>query len=128
MVKNAIADLELHGKIFDMMGLSKTPYNNINIHCNGVYGDKQSAMDRLITNFKRLSPSVRKRLTLENDDNWRETHKLASKIWVPGGVIVTVATLVLPETIAFICFITIIIIISIIPMGYSYLYFKKHQQ
>jgi UV DNA damage endonuclease len=68
VVKNAIADLELHGKIFDMMGLSKTNYNNINIHCNGVYGDKQSAMDRFIQNFQRLSLSVRKRLTLENDD------------------------------------------------------------
>jgi UV DNA damage endonuclease len=68
VVKNAIADLELHGKIFDMMGLSKTPYNKINIHCNGVYGDKKSALDRFITNFKRLSPSVRKRLTIENDD------------------------------------------------------------
>ena len=68
VVKNAIADLELHGKIFDMMGLSKTTYNNINIHCNGVYGDKQSAMDRFIQNFKKLSPSVRKRLTVENDD------------------------------------------------------------
>ncbi len=68
VVKNAIADLELHGKIFDMMGLSKTPYNNINIHCNGVYGDKESAMNRFIKNFKRLSPSVRKRLTVENDD------------------------------------------------------------
>ena len=68
VVQKTFADLELHGKVFDMMGLSKTPYNNINIHCNGVYGDKQSAMDRLITNFKRLSPSVRKRLTLENDD------------------------------------------------------------
>ena len=68
VVINAIADLELHGKIFDMMGLSKTRYNNINIHCNGVYGDKQSAMDRFIQNFKRLSPSVRNRLTLENDD------------------------------------------------------------
>jgi UV DNA damage endonuclease len=68
VVQKTFADLELHGKIFDMMGLSKTHYNNINIHCNGVYGDKQSAMDRLITNFKRLSPSVRKRLTLENDD------------------------------------------------------------
>jgi len=68
VILKTIADLELHGKIFDLMGLSKTPYNNINIHCNGVYGDKQSAMDRLITNFKRLSPSVRSRLTLENDD------------------------------------------------------------
>jgi UV DNA damage endonuclease len=68
VVNNAIADLEMHGKIFDMMGLSKTTYNNINIHCNGVYGDKQSAMDRFIENFKKLSPSVRKRLTVENDD------------------------------------------------------------
>ena len=68
VIQKTFADLELHGKIFDLMGLSKTPYNNINIHCNGVYGDKKSAMDRLITNFKRLSPSVRKRLTLENDD------------------------------------------------------------
>ena len=68
VVINAIADLELHGKIFDMMGLSKTPYNKINIHCNGVYGDKKSAMDRFCNNFKRLSPSIRKRLTVENDD------------------------------------------------------------
>ncbi len=34
VVEKTIADLELHGKVFDMMGLSKTPYNNINIHCN----------------------------------------------------------------------------------------------
>ena len=68
VILKTILDLELHGKIFDMMGLSKTHYNNINIHCNGVYGDKQSAMDRFIQNFQRLSLGVRKRLTLENDD------------------------------------------------------------
>ena len=68
VVAAAIADLELHGKIFDMMGLSKTPYNKINIHCNGVYGDKISAMDRFCKNFKRLSKSVQSRLTVENDD------------------------------------------------------------
>lgn len=68
VVANTIIDLELHGKLFDLMGLSKTPYNNINIHCNGVYGDKQSAMDRFCDNFEKLSDSVKKRLTLENDD------------------------------------------------------------
>jgi UV DNA damage endonuclease len=68
VVLKTIADLELHGKVFDMMGLSKTPYNNINIHCNGVYGDKKSALDRFIKNFQRLSKSVQSRLTIENDD------------------------------------------------------------
>lgn len=68
VVTAAIADLELHGKVFDLMGLSHTPYNKINIHCNGVYGDKLSAMNRFCENYKRLSPSVAKRLTVENDD------------------------------------------------------------
>lgn len=68
VVKNTIADLELHGKIFDMMGLEKSHFNNINIHCNGVYGDKKVAMDRFIKNFQRCSNSVKMRLTIENDD------------------------------------------------------------
>ena len=68
VVKNTITDLEIHGKIFDMMGLERSPYNNLNIHCNGVYGDKQSAMDRFCTNFERLSDAVKSRLTIENDD------------------------------------------------------------
>jgi UV DNA damage endonuclease len=68
VVQNAIKDLEMHGKIFDLMGLSKTPYNKINIHCNGVYGDKISAMDRFCENFGKLSHSVQSRLTVENDD------------------------------------------------------------
>jgi UV DNA damage endonuclease len=68
VVQNTITDLEIHGKIFDMMGLSRTPYNKINIHCNGVYGDKKSAMDRFCDNFQRLSDSVKSRLTIENDD------------------------------------------------------------
>ncbi len=68
VVENTITDLEIHGRIFDLMGLTKSHYNKINIHCNGVYGDKISAMDRFCENFKRLSPSVQSRLTVENDD------------------------------------------------------------
>lgn len=68
VVLNTIKDLEVHGRIMDAMGLSKTPYNKINIHCNGVYGDKTTAMDRFCTNFDKLSNSVKSRLTIENDD------------------------------------------------------------
>ena len=68
VVDNTIIDLELHGKVFDMLGLSRTPYNKINIHCNGVYGDKISAMNRFCANFKSLSDAVQTRLTVENDD------------------------------------------------------------
>jgi len=68
VVQNTITDLTIHGQIFDMMGLSRTPYNKLNIHCNGVYGDKESAMDRFCKNFERLPESVQTRLTVENDD------------------------------------------------------------
>ena len=68
VVKNTITDLSIHGEVFDMMGLSHTPYNKLNIHCNGVYGDKKSAMDRFCKNFERLPYSVQSRLTVENDD------------------------------------------------------------
>jgi UV DNA damage endonuclease len=68
VVQNTINDLEVHGRLMDAMGLSQTPYNKINIHCNGVYGDKISAMDRFVYNFQRLSKSVQNRLTIENDD------------------------------------------------------------
>ena len=68
VVQNTITDLTIHADIFDFMGLSRTPYNKLNIHCNGVYGDKQSAMDRFCKNFERLPESVQTRLTVENDD------------------------------------------------------------
>ncbi len=68
VVKNTIKDLTNHGKVFDLLGLTRTPYNKINIHCNGVYGDKKAAMDRFCENFKLLPESVQTRLTVENDD------------------------------------------------------------
>ena len=68
VVKNCIGDLTDHGDVFDMMNLSRTPYNKINIHLGGAYGDKESAMDRFCKNFEKLPESVQTRLTVENDD------------------------------------------------------------
>ena len=68
VVENCISDLTDHAATFDMMGLSKTPYNKINIHIGGAYGDKPAAMERFCKNFERLPESVQSRLTVENDD------------------------------------------------------------
>ena len=68
VVENCINDLSIHGEVFDLMNLSRTPYNKINIHIGGAYGDKVSAMERFCENFHRLPDSVKTRLTVENDD------------------------------------------------------------
>ena len=68
VVLNTIKDLEIHGKVFDLMGLDKDHNSKINIHLGGAYGEKDVAISRFIKNFFRLSDSVRSRLTVENDD------------------------------------------------------------
>ncbi len=68
VVTNCVSDLTDHGDVFDMIGLGRTPYNKINIHIGGAYGDKESAMKRFCENFDLLPDSVKSRLTVENDD------------------------------------------------------------
>ena len=68
VVQNCVGDLTDHASVFDMMGLSETPYNKINIHIGGAYGDKPKSMERFCKNFERLPQSAQNRLTVENDD------------------------------------------------------------
>ena len=65
---------------------------------------------------------------LENEDNWRATHRLASRLWVAGGLVITIVTFILPTepgTIAFMCGVAVL---AIVPYVYSYRYFRKHTQ
>lgn len=61
-------DLKVHGDLFDMIGLPRTPYAKLNIHVGAAYGDKPFALDNFCRNFERLPENVRTRLTVENDD------------------------------------------------------------
>jgi UV DNA damage endonuclease len=68
VIKNTIRDLEIHGELMDLLGQPRTPWAKINIHVGATYGDKPMAIDNFCRNFERLSPAVRSRLTVENDD------------------------------------------------------------
>ena len=63
-----IRELDIHGEVFDLMGLPQTHLHKINIHVGGAYGNKEETAKRFGENFRLLSQSVQKRLTVENDD------------------------------------------------------------
>jgi len=64
VVEKAFVELGIHGWMFDAMGLDHSPKWAINIH-----GGKADRSSRLIEQIKSLPDNVRKRLTLENDEN-----------------------------------------------------------
>jgi UV DNA damage endonuclease len=68
VVRKTIIELNKHSQIMDLMGLSTTPYNKINIHVGGVYGDKKSALERWVDNYDLLDNNTKSRLSVENDD------------------------------------------------------------
>jgi uncharacterized membrane protein len=63
--------------------------------------------------------------TLENEDNWNETHKVAGKVWLYSGIIQAIGTLLLPNVPAFVVFLGCIIVMITIPTIYSYRMFKN---
>ncbi len=63
---------------------------------------------------------------LENEDNWRATHRFASKVWFFGGIAITISTLLLPAEAGGIVFICIMSLLVLIPFIFSYTYFRKH--
>lgn len=67
-LQNTIKELEIHARLFDLMGLEPSHWNKINIHVGGAYGDKAETLRRFAHNFKLLSSNLQKRLTIENDD------------------------------------------------------------
>lgn len=63
VVKNSIAELEYQGWLAERLGADV-----LNIHGGGGYGNKSEALKRFASHFNDLSPRVKRRLTVENDD------------------------------------------------------------
>lgn len=68
LVQKTTKELDQHAEIMDLMGLPKSRYYPINIHCNGVYGNKLATLSRWCDNYLNLSASAKARLVVENDD------------------------------------------------------------
>ena len=61
--------------------------------------------------------------TLDNEENWNKTHRLAGFLWVVGGILITLNAFVGNEWVFFV----IVLVMTMVPIGYSYLYFKNNK-
>ena len=68
VVLNTIRDLEINGRMMDLLCQPRSPWAKINIHVGAAYNDKPTALATFCKNFHRLSDAVKTRLTVENDD------------------------------------------------------------
>lgn len=63
VVTASVAELEYQAEVAEWVGADV-----INVHGGGAFGDKPAALADFARNLDRLSPRVRQRLTVENDD------------------------------------------------------------
>lgn len=81
---NAVGDMTYHYQLLEAMGLADEAI--INIHVGGAYGNKQTAITRFHSNLKKLPSTIKKRMTLENDDKTytaTETLAICQKEHIP---------------------------------------------
>jgi UV DNA damage endonuclease len=66
IVSKSIAELKYQCELLDALQLDTTA--KVQIHVGGVYGDKPESTKRFIDVYKKISPSIKRRLVIENDD------------------------------------------------------------
>jgi len=66
LVQKSIADLAAQTEMLDRMELEGEAV--VVVHAGGSYGDREGGCRRWIEIYKTLSPAIRRRLVLENDD------------------------------------------------------------
>lgn len=69
---------------------------------------------------------IRTPWTLENEGVWKKTHRIAGRLWVVGGLLIVILSFVVQDNTALaLIFGSILFIMVIIPVVFSYLDFKK---
>ncbi len=68
---------------------------------------------------------IRTPWTLENETVWKQTHRMAGKWWMLGGLVAILAALLLPNNLVLPVFLVVTGVISLVPIVYSYLEYKR---
>jgi len=66
--------------------------------------------------------------TLESENVWKKTHRLGGKLWISGGLLISILAFLIKSTHTFfIIFGVIVFLMAAIPVVYSYIEFQKEK-
>lgn len=68
---------------------------------------------------------IRTPWTLENPEVWKKTHRFASKLWILGGVMMTISAFIPFLKGSLFVIISTVLILAVVPFIYSYQLFNK---
>ncbi|KAF2517313.1 SdpI family protein [Flavobacterium foetidum] len=79
--------------------------------------------------FKVIRPNyfigIRTPWTLESEEVWRITHNFAGKLWFVSGFLIIAGSFVIESSVFVMVFLGIVLVISLIPVIYSFLTHKR---
>lgn len=69
---------------------------------------------------------IRTPWTLENEAVWRKTHHLGGRLWVAGGILIMIASLVIRSHVPLLITAGIIVLVLVVvPVAFSYIEFRR---
>jgi len=83
--------------------------------------------------FQTVRPNyfigIRTPWTLENEVVWKKTHTLSGRVWMAGGLLIIIAALLIHQTTGqFIVFASLMSLMVIVPVLYSYIIYKREKK
>lgn len=76
---------------------------------------------------RNYTMGIRVPWTVSNEENWVKTHRFGGKVWVVGGLVMLMSAF-LPANISVSVMVAAIVVIAVVPIGYSYLYYRKQMK
>ncbi len=65
---------------------------------------------------------IRVKWTLESEENWNATHRFGGKVWVAGGILMIITSLVSPIVLPLL----VLLVMAVVPILYSWRYARTH--
>lgn len=82
--------------------------------------------------FQTIRPNyfigLRTPWTLENEQVWKDTHRLAGRMWLIGGICIMPLYFVQNQTLQMALFIAAVAVLTVVPTVYSYLRYKAFKR